>query len=240
MAPLPRRLGRLWSASAGVALAGAAGGCNLLTGASDLVVGGGDGGAGGRGASATTSTTGSTGGATATTTVSSSATTTSVSSTAASTSSSTSGSTDPTQLCVDTINKYRATRSLPPLTRWTDEEACVAQEATTDEMQMSAHYSFINMHLCNSSAEDECPGYSTNPLDSGLGLDTCLAQMWAEKDHPYCAGCDTCDFPYENCTNCVFDAPGMTCGHYLNMKSSVLTTVACGFSTVGWYAQDFR
>jgi hypothetical protein len=32
----------------------------------------------------------------------------------------------------------------------------------------------------------------------------------------------------------------MVCGHYLNMKSTVLTQVACGFSTVGWYAQDFK
>ena len=55
-----------------------------------------------------------------------------------------------------------------------------------------------------------------------------------------CSGCATCDFPYQGCTNCQFSGSTGECGHYLNMKSSVLSTVACGFSTVGWYAQDFK
>jgi hypothetical protein len=129
---------------------------------------------------------------------------------------------------------------LAPYTRWTAEESCVAEEATTDEGKNSAHWSFINQMMCGSSAEDECPGYSDNPLDANDGIDTCLALMWAEKDQSICSGCATCDFPYDNCTNCVFSGTNGECGHYLNMKSKVLSTVACGFSTVGWYAQDFK
>jgi hypothetical protein len=155
------------------------------------------------------------------------------------TSSSSSGGTDPTQLCVDTINSLRATIGLPPYTRWTAEEACVTGEATTDDSMMSAHWDFIHNHPCASSAEDECPNWSTNPLDPKKGIVACLNQMWAEKNQPGCSGCATCDFPYTNCTNCTPNGTTV-CGHYLNMKSSVLKDVACGFSTGGWYTQDFK
>jgi hypothetical protein len=86
-----------------------------------------------------------------------------------------------------TGRKFRATRNLPPFTRYTSEEMCVAGEATVDQMQMTAHYDFKNSY----------------------------------------------------CTNCTFESSSVTCGHYLNMKSAVLTQVACGFSTGGWYTQDF-
>jgi hypothetical protein len=208
----------------------------------------GTGGEGGSTGSASSSTDGSgvvSSSASSTTSTSSSGATppnsASVSSSASSSSSSASsgGSVDAAQHCVDTINGYRATLGFAPYTRWTSAEACVAQEATTDSTKDSPHWSFINQMMCSSSAEDECPGgYPDNPLDPG-GIDACLALMWAEKDQSICSGCATCDFPYENCDNCVFDSPTGTCGHYLNMKSQVLSTVACGFSTVGWYAQDF-
>jgi hypothetical protein len=133
---------------------------------------------------------------------------------------------------------FRATRGLPPYARLQSEEGCVSQEATTDGTMMSAHYAFIHGQMCNSSAQNECPNWAKNPLDPNNGIAACLAFMWAEKNQPGCAGCDTCDFPYQNCTNCT--AEGTTvCGHYLDMKSSVLTKVACGFWSGGWYTQDF-
>ncbi len=159
-----------------------------------------------------------------TTGTSSTSSTASSTSTSSSSSSTSSGSTDPAQHCVDTINSYRATLGLPAYTRWTANEACVAEEATTDGSKNSAHWSFINQMMCGSNAEDECPGYADNPLTANDGIDTCLALMWAEKDQSICSGCATCDFPYDNCTNCLFSGSAGECGHYLNMKSKVLST----------------
>jgi len=189
--------------------------------------------AGGGSATSTAVTTTSVASTTSATTSTSKATTGVTTATTATTSSG--SSMDPTQLCVDTINGYRATRGLPPYARWTSDEACVSQEAQTDGTMMSAHYSFMHSHMCGGSAEDECPNYAPNPLGSP-GIKQCLAQMWAEKDKPACSGCDTCDFPYQGCTNCTFS----DCGHFLNMKSSMLSAVACGYWSGGWYAQDFQ
>jgi hypothetical protein len=125
------------------------------------------------------------------------------------------------------------------MTRYSSEETCVDGEATTDGMMMSAHWDFINKQPCSSNAENECPNWSNNPLDQQNGLVACLTSMWDEKNQPECSGCDTCDFPYSNCTNCVFNNGTVECGHYLNMKSAVLTKVACGFWSQGWYTQDF-
>ncbi len=241
-----------------------AGACNSLTGVGDLHVsgaggesaagggttrpgagGGGVGGAGiggagvgpGSSASAGNGTPSSSVTGTATTTSAGPATTTGPSTVASSTG--TSMSNDPAQFCVDTINSYRATLGKPAMTRWSSNEACVASEATTDEAQMSAHYAFIHGTTCTANAQNECPGYSTNPLDPNDGIATCLQLMWDEKNQAGCSGCDTCDFPYQNCTNCTFDSTSVVCGHYLNMKSTVLTKVACGFATT-WYAQDYK
>ena len=63
-------------------------------------------------------------------------------------------SNDPAQFCVDTINGYRATRGLPPMTRWSANESCVASEAQTDGMMMSAHYAFIHGMNCGANAQN--------------------------------------------------------------------------------------
>lgn len=136
-------------------------------------------------------------------------------------------------LCVDTINKYRKTVNLPPYTRWTSEEQCVDQEAMVDGMMNMPHHSFSTAHMCGGYGQNECPNYGPDPIAS---LPGCLAQMWGEKDLATCSGCASCDFPFQSCMNCPFQG----CGHYLNMKSSAFTTVACGFWTGGWYAQDFQ
>jgi len=107
-------------------------------------------------------------------------------------------------------------------------------------MKMSAHWDFINNNApCGSNAENECPNWNDNPLDQNEGIVACLTSMWNEKNQAACSGCDTCDFPYQNCTNCVFENGTTQCGHYLNMKSAVLTKVACGYWSMGWYTQDF-
>lgn len=135
-------------------------------------------------------------------------------------------------LCVNTVNMYRATKGLPPLDRWTSAESCVDSECSVDGMANSPHKAFSSGMSCGANGQNECPGYGTNYASS---LPQCLGQMWAEKDKAECAGCETCDFPYNNCTNCPFQP----CGHYLNMKSKKFTKVACGFWDGGWYAQNY-
>jgi hypothetical protein len=78
------------------------------------------------------------------------------------------------QLCVDTINQYRATVSVPPLQRWSSAEACVDGEAQSDYEHDTPHYAF---GTCGEWAQDECPGWSGPPEQ--LIVD-CLAMMWAE------------------------------------------------------------
>jgi hypothetical protein len=198
---------------------------------------GGSGGADGSGVVSTNTTSGPTSNVTsaAATSGSSSASTTPIESTSAAGSTGAGGATDPAAICVDTINQLRATRGLMPYQRWTPNEACVSDEAKTDASMMSPHYSFGHFHMCGGYAQDECPNWSPNPLDSN-GIAQCLNAMWGEQNKAACSGCDSCDFPYQNCESCDFTS----CGHFLNMKSSVLSMVACGFADAGWYAQDFQ
>jgi hypothetical protein len=120
------------------------------------------------------------------------------------------------QHCVDKINAYRATLSLPALIRDASKEACCDGEAKTDALANKAHSAFGS---CSEFAQNECPGYPAGNISASL--DQCLAQMWAE-------------------------GPGVdfnTHGHYINMTSTKYTHVYCGFYTLGnntfWGAQDF-
>jgi hypothetical protein len=120
------------------------------------------------------------------------------------------------QLCVDTINMYRATLNLAPYARWTDQEACADGQAASDSMTMKAHGAF---GMCTEGAQNECPNWSGPPE---MLLKGCLASMWAE-------GPGT-DFSKH--------------GHYINMSSTKYTKVACGFHQTStgkyWAVQDFR
>jgi len=78
------------------------------------------------------------------------------------------------QLCVDTINQYRATLGLKPYTRWTSAETCSDGEAASDSKTGKAHGAF---GTCGEMAQNECPGWSGPPETMIKG---CLAAMWAE------------------------------------------------------------
>jgi hypothetical protein len=131
-------------------------------------------------------------------------------------SSSGSGDSSSEQLCVDTINQYRATLGLPPYTRWNAEESCADGQAQSDSGSGTAHGAF---GTCGESAQDECPGW---PGPSSDMIPKCLAQMWAEGPGPFDQGH----------------------GHYDNMSSTSYTQVACGFYVLAdgsvWAAQDFK
>lgn len=120
------------------------------------------------------------------------------------------------QLCVDTINDYRATLDLPPLERWTDAEDCSNQEAKSDSESGMPHGAFGQ---CGEFAQNECPGWPGPPEQ--LIVD-CLALMWAEG-------------PGE---------PFSEHGHYINMSSTQYTQVACGYYETPdgswWAVQNFK
>jgi len=121
------------------------------------------------------------------------------------------------QACVDEINDYRASLSLPPYTRWTDAEGCTDDEAKSDSQSGTPHGAFPS---CNESAQNECPGWPSTDLK--MSLLGCLSQMWAEGPGE--------DFQKH--------------GHYINMSSTKYTKVACGFYTTPegslWAIQNFK
>lgn len=131
----------------------------------------------------------------------------------------TTGELDPdegaTQLCVDTINMYRATLGLPALARWKDAEDCADAQCVSDGMTGVPHGAF---GTCGESAQNECPGWPGDPETLILG---CLELMWAEGPGE--------DFNKH--------------GHYLNMSNPAYTRVACGFAPgMGgiWAVQNFQ
>ena len=143
------------------------------------------------------------------------------------------------QTCIDKINELRATKSRTAYTRWKAAESCVDQEATQDEMNMTAHGAWgSNQFSCNGSAQNECLGQGP------MGIAACLDQMWAEKDQAGCSGCDACAGAFNgNCPNCDFSGTntGQVCGHYVNLSAEYLTEAACGFSSLGgWDAINFQ
>ncbi len=117
-------------------------------------------------------------------------------------------------LCVAEINKWRATESLPPLQRWNAAEVCTDGECKSDSETGKAHGAFGR---CGEQAQNECPGWSGKPEQMIAG---CLKMMWDEK---FSAG---------------------EKGHYINMKSTRYTKVACGFYVTPtgkvWAIQNFR
>jgi hypothetical protein len=77
--------------------------------------------------------------------------------------------------CVEGINRYRRTKGLPDLLRWTTAEVCVDREASADSLTNTPHSAF---GMCSEIAQNECPGWP-GPLDKAL-IDDCLRVMWAE------------------------------------------------------------
>ena len=134
------------------------------------------------------------------------------------------------QLCVDTINSFRATLGRAPLVAWPAINTCVDGQSTADETAKTAHSAFGN---CRESAQDECLGSNNTSR-----LVACLTSMWNEKNNAACSGCDACSAAsWRTCANCDYN----TCGHYVNMSAQYYTQVSCGFSSLGgWSTQDFK
>jgi len=90
----------------------------------------------------------------------------------------TGGSADPfdaaREFCVQRINQYRGTLSLPALTRAAHAEACVDKQAQYDSSVSTAHGAFSK---CGEFAQNECPGWGGSLT---AALPGCLAAMWSE------------------------------------------------------------
>jgi hypothetical protein len=120
------------------------------------------------------------------------------------------------QLCVDTINQYRATLNLPPYERWAGAELCADGQSQSDSVTKTAHGAFGQ---CGEFAQNECPGW---PAPAASMIVGCLAKMWEEGPGDFNGGH----------------------GHYINMSSTKYSLVACGFYTTPsgdiWSVQDFK
>lgn len=122
---------------------------------------------------------------------------------------------DAAQRCVDDINRYRATKGLPALARWTDGEPCAITESADDSRTGQAHGTFGR---CKEHAQNACPGW---PAPATTAIDGCLQAMWNEGPG---------SFPDH--------------GHYENMVDTHSKKVACGIYTMPngriWAVQDFQ
>ncbi len=143
------------------------------------------------------------------------------------------------QVCVDTINEYRATMGLAPMNRASAAlEECSDQGAKQDGDTGVAHSSAGS--CAGLGAQNTCPGYQVGGWAGATladALKRCLAQMWAEGEPPQ--GRDQCIAEYRAGNTACF----MAHGHYINMSNPGYGTVACGFYDMGnntfWMNQNF-
>ena len=77
-------------------------------------------------------------------------------------------------ICVTTINRFRATKGLSPLARWSATEACSDGQAVSDGSTNAAHGAFGK---CGEVAQNECPGW---PAPAATTIPKCLQAMWGE------------------------------------------------------------
>ncbi len=120
------------------------------------------------------------------------------------------------QLCIDEINKHRATINLPALARWNGIEACVDGQAKYDAQTNTPHSAFTR---CKELAQNVC-WWSGKTAETGMK--DCLQAMWNEGPE---------------------NKDGKPHNHYENMINPAYTKVACGFYTASngamWSDQDF-
>lgn len=156
------------------------------------------------------------------------------------------------QVCVDEINMYRATLSLPALERASsDRELCSDEGSKKDGDSGRAHSSAGGGNPCNTSgswgaypnfgSQNTCPGWSVGGRSGNAtiadALKQCLRMMWDEGEPP--GGEEACMQAYFDGDTACFLAHG----HYLNMKSDSAAFASCGFYKMSdgayWMNQDF-
>ena len=135
--------------------------------------------------------------------------------------------------CLAKINEYRATENLKPLALASEEkQACVDKQSADDLASNVAHGHF---KACGEFAQNSGPNFSTSWQTSATDVsDYYLKKMWEDEKALVTSG--------ERDPNKNEDYPYI--GHYLNMKNTSYTKVACGISLsadgkTGWFNVDF-
>ncbi len=123
-------------------------------------------------------------------------------------------------VCVEVVNGYRATLSLPALTEWTDSAPCFARQAALDFQASKGH---ANFGLCKEAAQNTCPGWMWDESIGGQegAMRRCIESMWNEGP-----GTDYSKH-----------------GHYINMTNKSYKKLGCGFSVKEgsiWINMDFK
>lgn len=135
--------------------------------------------------------------------------------------------------CLEVVNAKRATEDLPPLKRATAErESCVEEQAAAD---MKAGKGHANFGSCNESAQNTGPNVSTKWYGAPEKIvDTYVNMMWDDEKKLVTSG--------ERDPNKSEDYSYI--GHYLNMKNTRYTSLACGIAysgdgTKAWFNMNF-
>jgi hypothetical protein len=133
---------------------------------------------------------------------------------------------DPYADCVERINQFRACACMGPLERNVEGEACADQHAEYDSQDGVAAHAGFSGRICDpgGNAQNECPGWGS--VDETV--DGCIQMMFYELPPAE----DPCE------GQCY-----QTHGHFINMTSTGVTSVSCGFyeSDDGvWAVQNFH
>ncbi|WP_290740597.1 CAP domain-containing protein [Fibrobacter sp. UBA3718] len=135
--------------------------------------------------------------------------------------------------CLEVVNAKRATEDLPPLKRATAErESCVEEQAAAD---MKAGKGHANFGSCNESAQNTGPNVSTKWYGTPEKIvDTYVNMMWDDEKKLVTSG--------ERDPNKSEDYSYI--GHYLNMKNTRYTSLACGIAysedgSKAWFNMNF-
>lgn len=135
--------------------------------------------------------------------------------------------------CLEVVNAKRATEDLPPLKRATAErESCVEEQAAAD---MKAGKGHANFGSCNESAQNTGPNVNTTWYGTPEKIvDTYVNMMWDDEKKLVTSG--------ERDPN--KDSDYSYIGHYLNMKNTRYTSLACGIAYTGdgtkaWFNMNF-
>ena len=135
--------------------------------------------------------------------------------------------------CLAKINEYRATEDLKPLTLASEEKQTCADKQSADDLKSNeAHGHFGD---CGEFAQNSGPNFSGNfQKNASAVAEYYLKMMWEEDKALVTSGKRDPekkeDYPY--------------IGHYLNMKNTNYTKVACGITLSedgkkGWFNVDF-
>lgn len=135
--------------------------------------------------------------------------------------------------CLAKINEYRATESLPPLSLAAEEkQTCAEEAAAADLAENSPHGHFGD---CGEFAQNSGPNFNTSwQKNASAVAEYYLKMMWEEEKALVTSGERDPekkeDYPY--------------IGHYLNMKNTSYTKVACGIALSadgkkGWFNVNF-